>query len=228
MEKNANLTKKPPVYSVEIKKTIENKKGWDSYLVSVLKDGEEIGTYERNYSIVKGTFFPFCQDNEWYALYSKDYTATRVMKLPECKDLGGEERDSFGFCPVEYYVPFGPDIETDDPDLDGKIGFIAGCVWGDDSYWKLRVVDLSDIKNGNLKIDERFGYHILPDLPLKDCINLRLYDIGRIEILTPMTYSLHEPEKNDVFPGFDEKFVDCFYSRKRRNNGKKKEKDFIS
>ena len=30
-------------------------------------------------------------NGKWYALYSKDYTATRVMSLPDCRDLGGEE-----------------------------------------------------------------------------------------------------------------------------------------
>ncbi len=67
---------------------------------------ELIGEYVRNYhSYAESTFYPFQSKGKWYALYSKDYTCTRLMSLPDCKDLGGEEPDSCGFCPVEMYVP---------------------------------------------------------------------------------------------------------------------------
>lgn len=35
---------------------------------------------------------------------------------------------------------------------------VCGCYWGDDNDWKIQYLDLSDIKNGVLKRDERFGY----------------------------------------------------------------------
>jgi hypothetical protein len=65
----------------------------------------QIGEYQRNYSTMYRTFHPFELRGKWYALYSKDYTSTRIMALPSCKDLGGEERDQWGFCPVDYWVP---------------------------------------------------------------------------------------------------------------------------
>src|SRR5262249_41440812 len=152
---------------------------------------EQIGEYVRNYPNFFDTFFPFEKDGKDYALYSTDYTATRVMELPSCRDIGGEEPSSGGFCPVEYYVPTYVDLETtysgspETPYANGKIlrsrknkatpedlepvsnvsnwrdaktgeamkfesltraispltfypfGFIAGCVWGDDSSWKI-------------------------------------------------------------------------------------------
>ena len=42
------------------------------------------------------------------------------------------------------------------------MGFVAGCVWGDDSSWKIQYLDLSKADEGILKRDERFGYIELP------------------------------------------------------------------
>jgi hypothetical protein len=39
---------------------------------------------------------PFMQDGRWFALYTPDYAATRIMELPSCKDLG-TEAPSHGF-----------------------------------------------------------------------------------------------------------------------------------
>jgi hypothetical protein len=79
---------------------------WGSSIVKIFDGATEIGQYERNYpSFAAQTFEPFELGGAWYALYSRDYTATRVMSLPECRDLGGEEPNSGGFCPVELYVP---------------------------------------------------------------------------------------------------------------------------
>src|SRR5437879_4404709 len=66
---------------------------------------EQVGAYVRNYHALFSTFYAFRKHETDYALYSPHYTATRVMELPSCRDLGGEEPDSYGFCPVDYYVP---------------------------------------------------------------------------------------------------------------------------
>jgi hypothetical protein len=66
---------------------------------------EQIGEYVRNYTTLFHTFYPFVVNDKTYALYSPHYTATRVMELPTCKDVGGEEPASGGFCPVDYFVP---------------------------------------------------------------------------------------------------------------------------
>ena len=115
-----------------------------------IETGEQVGSYERNYPFMN-TFHAFKSNGKWYALYSKHYTATRVMSLPDCKDLGGEEPSSVGFCPVEYYVPNSEAIgeeEGQEGNISGSFGFIAGCVWGDDTSLKLQYLDLSNIKNG--------------------------------------------------------------------------------
>lgn len=167
---------------------------WDYLRVGVFEEGErpdvpakQVGEYRRNYSSLFRTFYPFQQNGKWYALYSKDYTSTRVMSLPDCTDLGGEERAAHGFCPVEYYVP---EVETYEPvvadKLDGEwvegklpqtFGFVAGCVWGDDGSWKIQFLDLTRASEGIIKRDARFGYIEQPRTceTLKDCIEVDYY-----------------------------------------------------
>lgn len=138
--------------------------------------GKLVGSYVRNYYTLYRTFFPFNpfnMENGWYALYSPDYTSTRIMKLPECTDLGGEERDEWGFCPVEYFVP---QVRLHNGKGTGEIvfapfGFVAGCVWGDDISWKIQFLDLRRAVEGVLKRDDRMGYIALPsDKYLKDVV----------------------------------------------------------
>jgi len=151
-----------------------NKAGWDYSIVTIFDGAAEIGSYERNFpSFGEQTFEPFEIDGAWYALYSRHYTCTRVMSLPGCRDLGGEEPHAHGFCPVELYVPRyksvvrinkngepseswkfedeGEKYDCDKTDSFGNpvtvgswqslgIGFVAGCLWGDDSSWKLEVL----------------------------------------------------------------------------------------
>jgi hypothetical protein len=162
---------------------------WGSSTVDILRGDEHIGGYERNYpSFSEDTFEPFELNGSWFALYSSDYTSTRVMTLPDCKDVGGEEPSPRGFCPVEFLVaryrkvitthlPTGRVIEglrferaADDrePALDYEIsygpwqsldvGFVAGCLWGDDSSWKLEVIDLSRAAEGVISRTARFGH----------------------------------------------------------------------
>lgn len=167
---------------------IDNGKGyWQYQKIGIFQDDKQIGEYIRNYSSFMNTFHPFKFRDKWYALYSKDYTATRVMSLPDCKDLGGEERDTFGFCPVDYYVPFdNKDIlgvvglaESENKTIKfepGSFGFIAGCIWGDDSSWKVQYLDLSECDKGIIKRTEKFGYLELAEgISLKDAISFYIY-----------------------------------------------------
>jgi hypothetical protein len=56
------------------------------------------------------------------------------------------------------------------------IGFVAGCLWGDDSSWKLEVFDLSRAKEGILSRSARFGHLQLADgLPLAKAVRLHRY-----------------------------------------------------
>ena len=55
---------------------------------------------------------------------------------------------------------------------DLKLGFVMGCVWGDDCSWKLERLDLTEAHNGILKREASFGYLELPALPLKECLRI--------------------------------------------------------
>jgi hypothetical protein len=114
------------------------------------------------------TFCAFSKAGTDYALYSPHYTGTRLMELPSCRDLGGEDPSPDGFCPVEYFVPIDPDSGDA---LD--VGFVAGCVWGDDTSWKIQALDLSGAPDGKVARDARFGYVELPDkVGLPDAISV--------------------------------------------------------
>lgn len=227
--------KRPAPYYAKVLNPIENRPGtWNSLRVGIFQRPEaditgdeytkpvisdtdvQIGEYVRNYSSLMRTFHPFQLRGKWYALYSKDYTSTRLMSLPDCKDIGGEARDQFGFCPVDYWVPDLSDLvfhhfegcPRDDergnkPDYhksctcrmphnpecnyvtsggkkscngcpneraawdkehyewkfpDRVHGFVAGCIWGDDSSWKIEYLDLSRADEGIVVREARFGY----------------------------------------------------------------------
>lgn len=135
----------------------------------------KLGGYTRNYPAHgMGTWYPFSRGNKDYALYSRDYTCTRIMELPSCKDIGGEEPSAGGFCPVDYYLPEIRYFEKQpDPGKEGpffyhikkepaQVAFVAGCIWGDDSSWKIQCFDISQIESGIITRDERFGYIALP------------------------------------------------------------------
>lgn len=99
-----------PKYLARAIESVERGPGiWNGLRVGVFRvqDGKEerIGEYSRNYGTNFDCFFPFRRNGADFALYSPDYTCTRVMALPACKDIGGEAPEGGGFCPVEYYVP---------------------------------------------------------------------------------------------------------------------------
>ena len=113
------MAESEPKYEAKSIGNIDNGKGyWNYQTIGVFLNGEQCGTYVRNYGTLYRTFFPFEQNGQWFALYSKHYTATRIMSLPDCKDLGGEEPESTGFCPVEFFVPelTGQDVPANDPE----------------------------------------------------------------------------------------------------------------
>ncbi|MHA2066688.1 MAG: hypothetical protein ACXABY_20135 [Candidatus Thorarchaeota archaeon] len=96
-----------PYQAREIEEVKRGKGYWNTIKIGVFAGVRKVGEYERNYPSLFHTFHPFIgQDGKWNALYSPDYTSTRVLSLPDCKELGGEARDGFGFCPTSYFVPF--------------------------------------------------------------------------------------------------------------------------
>ncbi len=184
-------------FTAKVIEEVDRGKGaWNGLKVGIFLNGILFGTpYERNYHNFYQTFYHFEKNDRHFALYSPDYTATRIMELyPQenrWQDIGGEDRNQMGFCPVAYCVPFitrdqfqkyffganVPDVCAisleDNFDFEtGNLiksayrldfGFVAGCVWGDDASWKVQYLDLSGIETGKLLRDSRLGYLELPD-----------------------------------------------------------------
>jgi len=148
---------------------------WTQVRVHIQRDGTEIASFERNYGLLSA-FEPFRQGGRDYALIAP-YTATSVMDLETGVIIADEKPDSGGFCPVGFYVPDWHDVHdpsmipsarywsTDDEWPTGNFGFVWGCVWGDDTSWKIQHLDLSRITEGILVRDDRFGYVALATEP---------------------------------------------------------------
>jgi hypothetical protein len=194
-------------FSVKGLKCPEDKPGhWSTMLVQVYREGILLGGYRRMYSSFgKETFMPFKWGEHWYALYSANYTCTRVLRLNaiSLEDWCGEDPSAGGFCPAEFYAPqvyrmlngedetwqfyeqslyasypeFVAEAQQCDCSVDYPgFAFLSGCHWGDDSSWKLRYVDYSKIEDKIMAIDERFGYHPLPNQPLASCVDLSCWE----------------------------------------------------
>jgi hypothetical protein len=207
---------KNPNYYTKITE-IDNGEGYWGYNKVEVFDlsDRKLGEYIRNYSsFAEETFYPFSQGDQDYALVSDKYTRTKVLALPSFETIAEEPEESHGFCPVDYYVPSMLDLYKDlniDPIkeeheydrkyytqeayLDGQFGFVAGCVWGDDHSWKIQYLDLSNLKEGKFKRDDRFGYIELPSsMELREAIDLQEYsnEFGIIEISCKKTFYLKE------------------------------------
>jgi hypothetical protein len=155
-------------------------------------DGERVaGSYDRNYAMLQ-TFEPFRQGDRDFALIAPNYTATSVIDLQSGEIIASEEPHGAGFCPVGFYVPDWWDVHPSRPPhvLDGHpdhepfvrpgtlswrdayewpnrgdFGFVWGCIWGDDSSWKVQYLDLSAVQDGLIGREERFGYLKLASNP---------------------------------------------------------------
>lgn len=129
----------------------------------------------------------------------------------------GDDLPHAMFCPVDFYVPSwwdeyeardqrqhpaAPGISTEIAEkvaaefleewklYEGNWGVYSGCVWGDDTSWKLRFVDLSRISEGIVTTDERFGYVSLPEYKkLMDVVRV-MPEQGTVEIKVPVQFSV--------------------------------------
>jgi hypothetical protein len=153
---------------------------WRRTFVEVFerREGElaRICEYDRNYGMLE-TFEPFRQGNRLLALISRDYTTTGVLDLVSGEIVAEETASGSGFCPVGFYVPDWWDVhdgwtfpgsEYWDEDKEwptGDFGFVWGCVWGDDSSWKVQYLDLRRVQEGVIARDDRFGYVRLASPP---------------------------------------------------------------
>lgn len=76
-------------------------------------------------------------------------------------------------CDYRTEDEFLRDMPEFDSEQHMDFGFMCGCIWGDDSSWKIRYIDLSKIPEKVLTVTEKFGYWEMPQqLSLKECIDM--------------------------------------------------------
>jgi len=189
---------------------------WQTVHVDVLDGEKVVASYDRNYAMLQ-TFEPFRQGNQFFALVAPNYTATSVLDLHTGKIIASEEPSPTGFCPVGFYVPDWWDVHDGhvlpgelrwkadyEWPSDGDFGFVWGCLWGDDSSWKVQYLDLSEIRHGRIRREERFGYLRLatrPDVVGKAFIRLLSWEGKRkVEFAVEETYDLSTGERIDEKP----------------------------
>lgn len=176
---------------------------WPAMRITILDaDGRELGSYDRDYhGFGTTTFCPFYLHDRWWALYSPLYTATRIMTLPECEDWCGETAQGSDFCPAEYYVPryrtarmreegrkvdaflgegspgwAAPDLldyfDVGEPQY-CPFALVSGCIWGDESSWRIEFIDLAGLPEREVRREARFGtLHLLDELSLREAVDM--------------------------------------------------------
>lgn len=195
-----------------------------TYNCKIIDDEGTLGVFDPSNNLIfswksghphPNVFTPFKQNGKQLALYMRHYTSLRVMELPSCKDIGGFEEDSFGFCVTDTYIPKYFTYRYKDKDyiisepftekqlenyknpeiLDHDFALVSGCIWS--APWEVRIVDLSQASEGILTY---LDHDYIPDksrIELKDLINLDNYDkdTKAISILSPTYFSLTELRK---------------------------------
>lgn len=113
-----------------------------------------------------------------------DLDAGRIVATRRDPLLDGEPAPGMSFYPHRFRI-FGPE---DNPSADGTWGVMAGCLWGDDDYYKLRHVELSGAQNGSVYEDERYGYLELPNGVGLDHVALA----GPDTVVVPTAIAVHK------------------------------------
>jgi hypothetical protein len=181
---------------------------WTKVHVEVLDGERVVAEYDRNYGMLQ-TFEPFRQGDRDLALISPHYTATSVLDLHTGKIIAAEEPAGGGFCPVGFYVPDWWDLRDGTKQFAGSLswrpqdhewptgdfGFVWGCVWGDDSSWKVQYLDLSHVQDDVINRDDRFGYLRLatdPKLDMRDFIRCSSWEgQRRVEFYIERDYDIN-------------------------------------
>lgn len=159
-------------YRVETARVSNGPGHWDSCVGTVLDTAYQkprvVATVTRDYP--NFPYEPFRQGDRDYMLVAPHHTGTSVLDLATGEIVAAEPVAAGGFCPVGFHVPDWWDVhdgsilpgsqywqpEYEQPS--GLYGFVWGCVWGDDSSWKVQHLDLSRVADGVLQRDDRYGY----------------------------------------------------------------------
>lgn len=198
-------------------------KGWGHSEVKIWDRQEErlVHEYTRNYSFLQ-TFEPLRlwreEAEEWghYALISPHYTGFQLLNLDSGEVVYDHKGGRTNFCPRAFFVPDfhdyleGEAVDPQDPFSRGMMetflkrrthAFVQGCVWGDDSSWKVRTLDLQAMLRGEeVAVEEKFGYLVLNG-PLREGITFDYFfddGYGGLSFTTPLYFRFHDEAGQEV------------------------------
>lgn len=143
----------------------------EGVMVDIMREGQVVTRYVRNYPWFWATFCPFRFQGREYALYCPLPDEIRVMELPRGMDLGGTPLQSPDgpLCPMDFYVPYDPERG-----LYGQVGF-AVCAGGHTNRPLIVYLDLQRAPQGRVRLSQALGYLEMPDKPLHEAIDLSSY-----------------------------------------------------
>jgi hypothetical protein len=100
----------------------------------------------------------------------------RYRSVKSSFESGGKTHE-FETYAVDCDYKTEEDFTADMPEFDSEqytdFGFLCGCVWGDDTSWKILYIDLAGVPNKVLSITSKFGYWEMPrSLTLKQCVDM--------------------------------------------------------
>lgn len=163
--------------------------------------GDIIHSYYRTYPCLFRTIDAFRYKNSDYIIFSDFTTALKIISVASKEII---EVSTSGFCPTEVFVPSQEDIThriTGGQYLPFML--VAGCLWGDDSSWKIQYLSLEDLSRP-LKLEEKFGYlelasgcHLKEDVVVEYCDAFEADGHSfpeSIEIHIPMKFSYYDDE----------------------------------
>jgi hypothetical protein len=138
---------------------------WNYTLVEIFTNNTKVGQYVRNYPHILHTFCPFHYRGTDYALISRDFLRTSIIRLPDCKYIASV--GAHNFQPVCYHVPMiSPEMigqydqyghEIIGPNVSWAL--VAGTYYkSDQRYFQVQCIDMGNLKAGYAVQDRRFGF----------------------------------------------------------------------
>jgi hypothetical protein len=156
---------------------------YDTFFPFQLK-GQWYALYSQDYTCTSVMELPSCrlvasEEPSAYGFCPVDFYVARYQKRFE-KGYSQQEMCERGI-PEANWSRLSQDRTYEDYDLeDGcevfyntELAFVAGCVWGDDSSWKIERLDLRELEQGRIGRHNDLGYiEMPPKMQLVDCIHV--------------------------------------------------------
>ena len=170
---------------------VDGKQGcWSVTKVEVRRGDTLVFEFTRQYpGFALETTRIFSLGGQDILVYSENYETLNFFNLTKREAIALDDESKkqiHGFCPTEILVPkfaIEDDIYICDGGITGEFhdfAFVSGCVWGDDSSWKLNILDMRNLLTGEVNYvnnlrelkPEWLYSEIPPGISLAQCVQL--------------------------------------------------------